>query len=144
MIQIVVQSARFVLRSLFVAALLLLAAWMFVFGTRRWTKSEYWRHFPPSFGCDDTVLLDKCTLQQLLYMWAVPGVLAVSALGLLALRSILVKHEHRVGSLQQWGSRLLPPRCLGPIFIASIHWQCMCGLHAFCDSCHSRLINVLP
>jgi hypothetical protein len=139
MIQIVLQSACFVLRSLFSAPLLLLAAWMFVFGTQRWTNSEYWKQFPPSFGCDDTVLLDKCTLQQLLYMLGAPCVLAVSALGLLALRSLLVKKDHRIGPLQQWGSHLLPPRCLPDVY--PYRPSLTCGLHALCFQFMQQLVQ---
>lgn len=69
--------------------------------------------FPPDYGCDSRLLLDTCTLQQLLYMWLVPAVLAFSCLGLLVLRAHLATHKHehhRRGPLGRMSTRLLPPR----------------------------------
>jgi hypothetical protein len=67
--------------------------------------------FPPDYGCDDRLLLDSCTLQQLLYMWLAPAVLAFSCLGLLVLRAQLNTHEqHRRGPFGRLSTRLLPPQ----------------------------------
>jgi hypothetical protein len=82
--------------------------------TCRWRNAEHWRRFPPSFGCDDTILLDSCTLRNLLYMWAAPALLAAAALGLLVLRAVLCGAEghvgHKSGAAARWSAVLLPPR----------------------------------
>jgi hypothetical protein len=81
---------------------------------RRWRNPEHWRRFPPSFGCDDSILLDSCTLHNLLYMWAAPALLAAAALGLLVLRAVLCGGEghvgHKSGAAARWSALLLPPR----------------------------------
>lgn len=108
--QIATHALYNLLRVLFVAPVVLMACWMFYVGTQRWGKDEYWSRFPPDFGCDDTILLDSCSLQQLLYMWLAPTVLALTAVGLLAIRAILPHESHRSGKLSKLGSYLLPPR----------------------------------
>ncbi|WIA44569.1 hypothetical protein OEZ86_007294 [Tetradesmus obliquus] len=97
------------LRVLFWAPVLLLLAWMAFFGTERWRNAEHWRHFPPSFDCDDTKLLDSCTLRNLLFMWAAPALLAAAALGLLVLRAVLQKEGHG-STTSKWSAMLMPPR----------------------------------
>ncbi|KAF6255888.1 hypothetical protein COO60DRAFT_1702587 [Scenedesmus sp. NREL 46B-D3] len=109
------------LRVLFWAPVLLLLAWMAFFGTDRWRNAEHWRRFPPSFGCDDSVLLDSCTLRSLLYMWAAPSLLAAGALGLLVLRALLLGGEghaaHKAGPVARWSAVMLPPRyASNPLF----------------------------
>jgi hypothetical protein len=50
-------------------------------------------------------------VQQLIYMWLLPAVLAFSCMGLLVLRAKLNVHdEHRKGPLGRLSTRLLPPQ----------------------------------
>jgi hypothetical protein len=75
------------------------------------TQDKPWKVFPPDYGCNEHVLLDKCTVQDLVYMWLAPAVLAFASLGLLALRARLEVHdEHRKGPLGRLSTRLLPPK----------------------------------
>lgn len=98
------------LSVLFWGPTILLLAWLAFFGTENWRTDAYWRTFPPDFGCDDSKLLDLCTLKQLAFLWLAPAVLAFAALSLLVLHAILEKHSHRSGAAAQWASILLPPR----------------------------------
>lgn len=109
--QVAAHAGINLLRVLFAAPIVLMASWMFYLGTEHWRNGKFWRKFPPNFGCDDTVLLDRCNLEQLLYMWLGPVVLALAAIGLLALRAILPQHDDRKGRNSAIGAYLLPPRC---------------------------------
>eukprot|EP00879_Flechtneria_rotunda_P005830 GHRR01006134.1.p1 GENE.GHRR01006134.1~~GHRR01006134.1.p1 ORF type:complete len:902 (+),score=349.32 GHRR01006134.1:184-2889(+) len=118
--RIVALSAQLLARVVFSASVLLITIWMTIIGTQRWRTAQYWQHFPPDFGCDDGVLLDQCTLKNLLYMWLAPTLLAFAALALLVFRSFLQRggNGHRASAVKQFGSFLVPPRHL---------WQWWCG-----------------
>ncbi len=56
-------------------------------GTWRWRNNAFWQQFPPSFGCDDSRLLDACQAANLLWFVALPSVASLTAVGLVALSS---------------------------------------------------------
>jgi hypothetical protein len=106
-----------VARSLAAAGCLLLLAWLAVAGTWRWRNDAAWAHFPPDFGCDDSAVLDSCTLQQMVWLVVAPALLALGAAGAIAAAAALQLSgagghvKPGLGTAPCWTQRLLPPRC---------------------------------
>lgn len=99
------------LQALVVGPLLLLAFWALYAGTARWRVDEYWRKFPPSFGCDDHVVLDICQARQLLYLFLPTVASASAAIWYVFARSSLpAAHGPSSHPRTPWHQALLPPK----------------------------------
>lgn len=116
--QLLAQAALLCARCCFATTVLILLGWLLCVGPLQWRLQVGYDDASQAFmAMYESRVLGSMLLRDLVFLWALPAAMALSAVAALVLQPLVVL-KRRKGPLSaniltaRWASRLLPPRCV--------------------------------